>query len=63
MTNAKIIAKLEEILEILEDSDDTNGETRSALHTLIRELETPDINTYGDDDWAMPSGAEEKYYE
>ena len=62
MTNVKIIANLEEILEIL-DSDDIGGETRTAIHTLIRELEAPDINVYGDDEWASTSESEEKYYE
>ena len=60
MTNDKIIDTLNHILEILEN-DDTGGETRTALHMLIGDLEISDTNEYGDDDWATPDEVRESW--
>ena len=56
MTNEIIIKKLEDILELIPDDGGNIEDVIQALNSLISDLEYPNINDYGDDDWAAPGG-------
>ena len=56
MTNEIIIKKLEDILELITDDGGNIEDVIQALNSLISDLEYPNINDYGDDDWAAPGG-------
>jgi hypothetical protein len=56
MTNDVIIKKLEDILELIPDDGGNIEDVIQALNSLISDLEYPNINDYGDDDWAAPGG-------
>ena len=54
MTNEIIIKKLEDILELITDDGGNIEDVIQALNSIISDLEYPNINDYGDDDWATP---------
>ena len=54
MTNEIIIKKLEDILELITEDGGNIEDVIQALNSLISDLEYPNINDYGDDDWAAP---------
>ena len=56
MTNEIIIKKLEDILELIPDDGGNIEDVIQALNSIISDLEYPNINDYGDDDWAAPGG-------
>ena len=56
MTNEIIIKKLEDILELITDDGGNIEDVIQALNSLISDLEYPNINEYGEDDWAAPGG-------
>jgi len=56
MTNDVIIKKLEDILELIPDDGGNIEDVIQALNSIISDLEYPNINDYGDDDWAAPGG-------
>ena len=56
MTDEIIIQKLEDILELITDDGINIEDFVQALNSLISDLEYPDINEYGEDDWATPGG-------
>jgi len=56
MTNEIIIKKLEDILELITDDGGNIEDVIQALNSIISDLEYPNINDYGDDDWAAPGG-------
>ena len=56
MTNDVIIAKLETILALITDDGGNIEDVIQALNSLISDLEYPNINEYGEDDWATPGG-------
>ena len=56
MTNEIIIKKLEDILELITDDGGNIEDVIQALNSLISDLEYPNINEYGDDEWAAPGG-------
>jgi|TARA_B100001964_G_C14106987_1_gene542005 hypothetical protein len=56
MTNEIIIKKLEDILELITDDGGNIEDVIQALNSIISDLEYPNINDYGDDDWAAPRG-------
>jgi hypothetical protein len=54
MTTDVIVKKLEDILELITDDGGNTEDVIQALNSLISDLEYPNINDYGDDDWASP---------
>jgi len=54
MTNDGIVKRLEDILELITDDGGNTEDVIQALNSLISDLEYPNINEYGDDEWASP---------